>query len=189
MLGFHDQSLMPAFAQRFVAFSCPFYQNSILLISVKLYELATAKFAIEVDALAPVMTAGYRHRGYRGAFLWSLVTVPHFHISYSYTILLWEFFWPDITSMSIWKRHKMIPHGLPVTGFSARPEKCRENLCLRPTGGTFGIVLNEQRSKLWGYDAVYLRGSFSTWKCPIQGSWVKTFLVDSVTHTLLWRPL
>lgn len=33
---------------------------------------------------------------------------------------------------------------------------------LRPVGVRFAIVLNEQRSRLWGYDAVYLRDGFST---------------------------
>lgn len=36
---------------------------------------------------------------------------------------------------------------------------------LRTADGRFAVILTEQRNRLHGYHAVYLRGCFNTWKC------------------------
>lgn len=181
-----------AFSWRFVAFLCPCYQNSVLSINISLYQLATAEIVIEIDLEDLVAMIRHRHRhrysGYWEAFPYSLATVHHFHISFSHTILLRGFFWAAIIIILLCLFEEgtewyPMDHQWLVLVLDLKSAEKRIGF-FRPAGGRFAVILTEQRNRLHGYHAMYLRDSFSTWKCS--GKLREETSDVLSTHTVLW---
>lgn len=132
------------------------------------------------------MTIRYRHSGYWEAFPYSSVAIHHFHISYSHNSTLGIFVARYYLLCLFEKDTEWYPmdHWWLVLVFRLRNAE-KSFVHLRPVGVRFAIVLNEQRSRLWGYEVHRnLRAGFSIWKCPMQGSWVRTlFMYPYATMT------
>lgn len=182
---------MSVFSSRFAAFFCPCYQNSILPINISLYQLATAEMVIEIDLQESVTMIRHRHSGYWEAFPCSLAAVHRFHISFSLTILLKGVFVASYYLLCLFEKGTEwcpVDHQWLVLVLDLKSTE-KGIVFLRPADGRFAVILNEQRNRLHGHHAVYLRDSFSTWKCSGKLSEEASDVFSTHIHLNLTSPL
>lgn len=133
----------------------------------------------------------HKHSGYWEAFPCSLAAVHHFHISFSLTILLKGFFVARYYLLCLFEKGTEwcpVDHQWLVLVLDLKSTE-KGIVFLRPADGRFAVILNGQRNRLHGYHAVYLRDSFSTWKCSGKLSEETSDVLGTHIHLNLKSPL